>query len=172
MRKLLWVLGLVSVLFVSCGEGQKASKEEEKKETEKIEVKSDDLQLSDKKTEEGAVQYLTTAAFKEKVWNYEENPEKWSFKGDLPVVIDFYAEWCRPCKMVAPIMEELAKKYDGKVRFYKVDTDKERELSGVFQIKSIPSILFVPQNGDPKFSVGAMQKEDYIKAVETEVLGK
>jgi thioredoxin len=170
MKKLLWVLGLVSILFVSCGEGQKSSKEETKEEGQ-VEVKSDGLQLSDEKVEEGAVKYLTTAAFKQKVWNYEENPEKWVFKGELPIVIDFYADWCRPCKMVAPIMEELAKKYDGKVNFYKVNTDKERELSSVFQIKSIPSILFVPQHGDPKFSVGAMQKEDYIRAIETEVLG-
>ncbi len=175
MKKIVLLFGLAVFLFAACGQGNngeaKAQKEVSKAPEHKVEVESDDLQLNDKKeTKEGAVKYLTTEAFKKLVWNYEESPEKWVFKGELPVVIDFYADWCRPCKMVAPIMEELAEKYKGKVNFYKVNTDKERELSRVFQIKSIPSILFVPQKGDPKFSVGAMQKEDYIRAIESEVL--
>lgn len=108
---------------------------------------------------------MTKADFTEKVFNYEQKQE-WAYQGDLPCVIDFYADWCRPCKMVAPIMDELAVKYAGKVRFYKINTDNERELSMAFNIQSIPAILFVPMNGQPQMSVGAMSKEDYIKAID------
>ncbi len=165
MKLLLVIVGFLSFSLTACDDVKNTEN------SDKIEVKSDELELGGKKETKEAVKYLTTAEFKEKVWDYQNEPEKWKFKGDLPVVIDFYATWCRPCKMVAPILEELAVKYEGKVLFYKVDTDKEKELAGVFQIRSIPSILFVPKDGDPKFSVGAMQKEDYIKAIESEVLG-
>jgi thioredoxin len=165
MKLVLAILVFFGFSLTSCDEAKNTET------SEKIEVKSDDLDLGTKKDAEKAVKYLTTAEFKEKVWDYQSEPERWKFKGDLPVVIDFYATWCRPCKMIAPILEELAVKYEGKVLFYKVDTDKEKELSRTFQIRSIPSILFVPQNGEPKFSKGAMQKEDYIKIIEQEVLG-
>ena len=118
---------------------------------------------------EGKVIYLNTEQFKKMVWDYKQNPDKWVFKGDLPVVIDFYADWCRPCKMVAPIMDELAQTYKGKVIFYKVNTDLERELSSTFQIRSIPAILYVPKNGQPKMSVGLQSKDAYIQAI-TEIL--
>lgn len=108
---------------------------------------------------------MTKADFTEKVFNYEQKQE-WAYQGDMPCVIDFYADWCKPCKMVAPIMDELAVKYAGKVRFYKINTDNERELSMAFNIQSIPAILFVPMTGQPQMSVGAMSKEDYIKAID------
>jgi thioredoxin len=82
------------------------------------------------------------------------------------VIIDFYADWCRPCKMVAPIMDELAQTYKGKVIFYKVNTDLERELSSTFQIRSIPAILYVPKDGKPQMSVGAQQKPAYIQSIQ------
>ena len=114
--------------------------------------------------------YLTTADFKEKVWDYEANPEAWVYKGELPCVIDFYADWCKPCKMVAPIMDDLADYYDGKVIIYKVDTDKERELASVFQVRSIPSILFSPMEGKPAMQPGALKKEDYMSIIDEFVL--
>jgi thioredoxin 1 len=116
---------------------------------------------------EGKVVMLTADEFKKLVWDYQKSPQTWVFNGDQPVIIDFYADWCRPCKMIAPIMEELAKEYNGKVRFYKVNTDQQRELAGLFNINSIPAVLFVPKNGKPQMSVGAMQKEGYKDAIST-----
>lgn len=114
--------------------------------------------------------YLTTADFKKKVWDYDSNPQEFVYQGELPCVIDFYADWCKPCKMVAPIMDDLADYYDGKVIIYKVNTDKERELASVFQVNSIPSILFAPMNGKPAMQPGALTKEEYIKIIDEFVL--
>lgn len=115
-------------------------------------------------------EYLTYETFKEKVWDFEENPEKWVYKGDTPCVIDFYADWCKPCKMVAPIMDEMAEKYDGKVKIYKIDTDKEKQLASVFRIRSIPSVLFIPKEGEPMMQTGALPKDSYIEIIETNLL--
>ena len=115
-------------------------------------------------------EYLTAKMFKEKIWNYESNPEQWVYNGDLPCVVDFYADWCKPCKMVAPIMDDLADYYDGKVRIYKVNTDEQQELAAVFQVRSIPSILFAPMDGKPAMQAGAMSKEDYIRIIDEYVL--
>jgi thioredoxin 1 len=114
---------------------------------------------------EGKVIYLNTEQFRKLVWDYKQSPDTFVFKGDLPVVIDFYADWCRPCKMVAPIMDELALTYKGKVVFYKVNTDMERELSSTFQIRSIPAILYVPKEGKPQMSVGLQSKDAYIQSI-------
>ena len=118
-----------------------------------------------KETSQGNVAYLTTEQFRQFVWDYKANPNTWVYKGDVPCMIDFYADWCRPCKMVAPIMEDMAKQYKGKIRIYKVNTDQERELSGVFKISSIPAVLFIPKSGEPQMSVGALPKETFEKAI-------
>ncbi len=110
------------------------------------------------------VEHLTKDTFLEKVFNYEENKE-WKFEGKLPCIIDFYADWCGPCKMVAPIMEELSKEYDGKVNIYKIDTEDQRELAAAFGIQSIPSVLFCPVDDKPRMSVGALPKEGYEKGI-------
>ena len=106
---------------------------------------------------------LTKETFLKKVFNYEENKE-WKFEGERPAVIDFYADWCGPCKMVAPILEELAKEYDGKVDIFKVDTEAEQELASVFGIQSIPSILFIPSEGQPQMAMGALPKDTFKQA--------
>lgn len=110
------------------------------------------------------VEFLTEETFKEKVFNFQENKE-WKFEGDLPCMIDFYADWCQPCKMVAPILEELQEEYDGKINIYKIDTEVERNLAGMFGIQSIPSLLFVPQEGQPQMAVGALPKDTFKKAI-------
>lgn len=114
-------------------------------------------------------EHLTKETFLKKVFNYENNKE-WKFEGDLPCVIDFWAPWCGPCKVVGPIIEELSEEYKGKINFYKVNTDEEQELGGVFGIRSIPSLLFVPKEGQPQMKVGALPKETLKKVVEEELL--
>jgi thioredoxin 1 len=111
-----------------------------------------------------AIEHLTKATFLEKVFNYEANQE-WKFEGKLPCIIDFYADWCGPCKMVAPILEELSKEYDGKLDIYKIDTEAEQELAGAFGIRSIPSMLFVPMNEQPQMAVGALPKDSLKQAI-------
>jgi len=110
------------------------------------------------------VVFLNTQEFKEKVFNYEVNKE-WKYEGELPAIIDFYADWCGPCKMVAPVLEELAKDYAGKVLIYKVNTEQEQELASAFGIRSIPTILFVPKEGKPQASMGALPKNSFVDAI-------
>ncbi|MBT3244482.1 MAG: thioredoxin [Bacteroidetes bacterium] len=110
-----------------------------------------------------ALEHLTKETFKEKVFNYEESKE-WKFEGKLPAIVDFYADWCGPCKMVAPILEELSQEYKDKIDIYKVDTEAERELSQVFGIQSIPSMLFIPVDGQPSMAQGALPKDSFVKA--------
>jgi thioredoxin 1 len=115
------------------------------------------------------VEFLTKDTFLSKVFNYETNKE-WKYEGELPCIIDFYADWCGPCKMVAPILEDLAKEYTGKLNVYKIDTEAEQELASVFGIRSIPSLLFVPKEGQPQMAMGALPKETFVKAFK-DVLG-
>jgi thioredoxin len=110
------------------------------------------------------MEHLTKETFLEKVFNYEKNQE-WKFEGNLPCLIDFYADWCSPCKMVAPILEELSKEYDGKINIYKIDTEAEQELSAAFGIRSIPSLLFVPMEGQPQMAMGALPKASLVQAI-------
>ena len=111
---------------------------------------------------------LTKESFIQKVFDYEKNKE-WKFEGDIPAVIDFWAPWCGPCRMVGPIIDELATEYAGKVSFYKVNVDDEQELAGIFGIRSIPSMLFIPKVGKPKMSVGALPKEALEDAIGKEL---
>jgi len=110
------------------------------------------------------IEHLTKETFLEKVFNFEKNTD-WKFEGKLPCIIDFYADWCGPCKMVAPILEELAVEYAGKINIYKIDTEAEQELAGAFGIRSIPSMLFVPMANQPQMSVGALPKDALKKAI-------
>lgn len=112
---------------------------------------------------------LNKDTFQQKIFNYEQNQE-WKYEGDLPCVVDFWAPWCGPCKMVGPVIEELSKEYEGKVNFYKVNTDEEQELASVFGIRSIPSLLFVPKDGQPKMAIGALPKEAMKEAIDTELI--
>ncbi len=109
---------------------------------------------------------LTAEDFKKQVADYEANPDKWVFEGKRPAVIDFYATWCGPSKMTAPIIAELANTYAGKVDFYKIDIDKQPELAALFGINSIPTLLFIPMEGNPIISVGAMDKQQMQTAIQ------
>ena len=116
--------------------------------------------------------HLDAGSFQKLIWNYQKNPKDWVFEGKIPVIIDFYADWCRPCRMIAPILEELGKEYKGKIIIYKINVDQQKELAGLFNVRSIPAVMFVPKNGKPQMSLGAMQKEDYVKAIREVLLVK
>ncbi len=110
------------------------------------------------------VVHLTTREFKEKVFNYEIN-KQWKYEGELPAIIDFYADWCGPCKMVAPLLNDIAREYSGKLTIYKVDTDAEQELAAVFGISSIPTILFIPKTGQPQAAMGALPRNTFDQVI-------
>jgi thioredoxin len=114
---------------------------------------------------------LTKAEFLTRVADYETSPDEWRYLGDRPAIIDFYASWCAPCKMIAPILEELAGEYGDKIVVYKVDTEREQELAASFGIRSIPSLLFLPMEGAPQMARGAMPKADLRAAIDNVLLG-
>jgi thioredoxin len=118
------------------------------------------------------VVYLNTQMFIDQIFDYKTNTKQWVYKSDKPAIIDFYTDWCGPCKRVAPIMEELAAEYDGQIRIYKMNTEKEPEVAGVFGIRSIPSILFIPVNGQPTMYTGAYPKQHYIDLINENLLKK
>jgi len=115
------------------------------------------------------MEHLTKESFKKKVFDFEKNKE-WKFEGELPCIIDFYADWCGPCKMVAPVLEELSKEYEGKINIYKINTEQEGELSAAFGIRSIPSVLFCPKEAQPQMAVGALPKDSFKQAIEEVLL--
>ena len=116
------------------------------------------------------IEHLTMDTFKEKIMDFETNKEDWKFEGELPVILDFSAEsWCQPCKILSPILDELAIEYEGKINIFKIDVDEEQELSGMFGIKSVPSILFIPMEGEPQMTQGALPKSK-LKEIIHEVL--
>ena len=117
------------------------------------------------------VTYLTTKEFKARIFDYTTNAE-WQYKGDKPCVIDFYTTWCGPCKRLVPIMEELSQTYCDQVKFYKVDTERERELAGVFRINSIPQVLYIPVDGEPILLKGLYPKENIVEIIDEYLLKK
>lgn len=150
-RVLFLTVGILSLLLAAC-------------ETKAIN--------NDKKGNKMKTIELTKADFLKKIVNYEKNPEEWIYLGDKPAIIDFYASWCGPCKMVAPILEELAAEYEGEVYVYKVNTEQEQELAALFNIRSIPSFLFIPMNDKPQMAMGAMPKSSFKEAIDGVLLKK
>jgi thioredoxin 1 len=119
---------------------------------------------SAKKSDGTTVTQLTEETFKKMIFNYDKNKE-WKFEGNKPVIIDFYADWCPPCRQLSPLVEEIAKEYAGKINVYKVNTDKERILSQEIGITNLPTLLFIPAQGKPQVTMGAIPKESLIKAI-------
>lgn len=161
MRKSIILLLVAALAIVGCSsQVKKAPKQEPKAQKQTKDKPSTST--------DGKVNYLSTAEFKQKVMDYEAHPQEWVYAGNRPAMIDFYATWCRPCKMMSPIVEQLAQQYAGKVDFYKVDIDKEPELAAVFGIQSIPTFLFIPQKGMPSAQMGMMEKgemENYLSKI-------
>lgn len=109
--------------------------------------------------------HLDKELFLQKIVDFENNPSVWKYLGNKPSIIDFYAEWCGPCKAVGPVLDELAEEYAGKIDIYKIDVDKEQELAGMFGISSVPTLLFIPMQDNPQMAMGAMSKEGFIQAI-------
>lgn len=114
---------------------------------------------------------LTLEDFKNKIFDYESETE-WKYKGELPAIVDFYADWCGPCKMVAPVLEELSDEYAGKLLIYKVDTEKEQHLAALFGIQSIPTFLFIPKEGSPMLQPGAFPKKVFKEVIDEKLLAE
>ncbi len=133
---------------------------------------ADDKPAATASKEKGNIEFLTYDTFISKVWNFETNPQQFVYVGEVPAIVDFYADWCGPCKRIAPIMEKLAKEYDGKLKIYKIDVDKEQRLAGVFQVRSIPSVLFIPKTGQPMMQAGALSEEMYRQIIEEQLVNK
>lgn len=157
------ILFLLSALAFTACNAQSSSK---------ADSSSTNHQLTTKTIGKMGAIHLNKEEFLKKVVNFEANPNEWKYLGDKPCLIDFYADWCGPCKAVAPILEELAKEYNGQIYIYKINTDQEQELAGAFGIRSIPSLLFVPMDGKPQMSMGAMPKNQLVGAINEVLLGK
>jgi thioredoxin len=136
-----------------------------------ITCKSENRNGSDAEKSGTAVVQLTNEAFKKMVFDYEANKD-WKYEGSLPAIIDFYADWCGPCRQLSPLVEAVAKEYEGKIVVYKVDTDKEKMLAQSLGISGLPTLLFIPAKGSPQMSMGAIPKESLVKAINEVLLVK
>jgi len=119
---------------------------------------------------ESLVKNITYKEFLKEIWDFEQSPSTFVFKGKTPAIVDFYADWCGPCRRVAPIMEKLAETYKGKLKIYKINIDKEKQLAGAFGVRSIPTMLFIPKEGQPMMHSGAMAEADYVKIIEEKLM--
>ncbi len=156
MKKLVFILAVAVISLQSCNSSQAKSKGNENKTSDN----QAELVSLNSGVEGGTVK-LTKAKFLAEVWDYEKSPKEWKFKGAKPAMIDFYADWCAPCRTAAPILEEVSKEYAGKVTIYKIDTEVERELASVFGISGIPAFLYIPVKGKPSMTSGiGRTKED------------
>ena len=155
MKKLVFILAIAVISLQSCNSSQAKNNGNENKASEPAEST-----VQNNGAEGGTVK-LNKAKFLAEVWDYENSPKEWKFKGTKPAIIDFYADWCGPCKIAGPILEEISKDYAGKVVVYKIDTQVEQELAAVFGIQGIPAFLYIPVNGKPSMTSGiARTKED------------
>ncbi len=164
MKKILFIAASVFLLFAACNNTAKNNAADNSQTT------GDNTSKTENKMSKTI--HLTRADFLSKVANYEKNPDEWVYLGDKPCIIDFYADWCGPCKMVAPILDELAEEYDGEIYIYKVDTEAEQQLSADFGIRSIPTILFCPMDEAPQMAQGALPKDAFKQAIDEVLLKK
>lgn len=165
MKKLVLILAIAVITLQSCNTSQ-AKNNGNENETTPVET------VSSEATADNGTVKLTKDKFIKEVWDYENSPQEWKFKGDKPALIDFYADWCGPCRTAAPILEEVAKEYDGKITIYKIDTQVERELAGVFGVQGIPAFLYIPMEGKPTMASGIARTNEETKKMFTENIDK
>ncbi|MEN8118168.1 MAG: thioredoxin domain-containing protein [Bacteroidota bacterium] len=162
MKKSLFTLAIAVIALLGCNNSQAKNNNNDTAGAPAETVASN----------EGGTTKLTKAIFLEKVWDYENSPKEWKYKGDKPALIDFYADWCAPCRKAAPILEDLSKEYEGKINIYKIDTQKERELASVFGIQGIPAFLYIPVEGKPVMMSGIGRTDEQTKNMFKENIGK
>lgn len=153
MKKIITIL-VIAILLTACGNSKDDKKKANNEEATAVEVEDNSL-----------VKSLNYKRFVKDIWDIEKYPDSFAYQGKLPCIIDFYADWCGPCKKIAPIMEEIAKEYEDRLIIYKVNTDEEAKLSTIFEVKNIPTIYFMPVEGQPLKQVGARSKEEYISII-------
>lgn len=156
MKKLAFILVIAVFTLQSCSSSQAKDQGNEKQQAPAKNV-------SMKSGEEGGSVKLTKDQFIAQIWDYKSSPQQWVYKGDKPAIIDFYADWCGPCKIASPILEEISKEYAGKINVYKINTDNEKELAQVFGISGIPAFLYIPMKGKPSMTSGIARSQEDTK---------
>ena len=159
MRKVVFMLAVAVVTLQSCEKSQAKNNGNESQQTS---VAVTQAAVQTQATDGGSVK-LTKDKFLKEVWDYQNSPQEWKFKGDKPALIDFYADWCGPCKIASPILEEISNEYAGKITVYKIDTQVEQELAAVFGISGIPAFLYIPKTGKPVMMSGIARSKDETK---------
>jgi thioredoxin 1 len=159
MKNLVFLFVFAVLLLQNCNSGQANNKGDEKSGSKPSEEKTVTQTVSD----DGGTVNLTKEIFLERVWDYQKSPQKWVYKGDKPALIDFYADWCGPCKIASPILNELSKEYGGKIIVYKIDTEVEQELAAIFRVRSIPAFLYIPVGGKPVMMSGIARSKEETK---------
>lgn len=163
MNRLFFVIALAAVTIIGCSTGNSKTNKE---------TAGAVAQTVSQEGEKGGTSLINKEQFLKKVWNYQDSPEEWKFLGDKPVIIDFYADWCGPCRIASPILEDVSNEFAGKVTVYKIDTQKERELASVFGIQSIPAFLYIPMEGKPVMMAGIGRSEEETKNMFVENINK
>lgn len=172
MKKIAFVALLFTFTLTACAGKPKDKKTIAQNSTQQTNSENNKSKSKNKQTVTMEPIHLTKEEFLTKVANYEANPNEWKYLGDKPCLIDFYANWCGPCKTIAPILEELAKEYSGQIYIYKINTEEQQELASAFGIRSIPSLLFVPMEGQPQMAMGALPKATFKEAIDDVLLKK
>ncbi len=168
--RIISLLVIVIAIISSCSTPKTEADETTPAEASLAGTENEEVEESTSEVATGKPIMLTKEDFLKKVMNYEKNPQEWVFEGDIPCIIDFYADWCGPCRKAAPILEEIAKEYKGKINVYKIDTQKEQELAGVFGVQSIPAFLFCPKEGKPQMSAGIGRTDAETKKMFTDMI--
>ncbi len=158
MKKLLFILAIAVLSLQSCSAGQTDKKGGENSTN----ITANSQTVAENGAEGGSVK-LTKDKFLKEVWDFEKSPQEWSYKGEKPAIIDFYADWCGPCKIASPILEEISNEYAGQITVYKIDTQTEQELASVFGISGIPAFLYIPKDGKPVMTSGIARSKEQTK---------
>jgi thioredoxin 1 len=162
-KNLLILFGLATYLLLGCSNNPEKKENSEKKTVNAEAVAQSQVAAVGEIAVSGGTTQLTRELFLKKVWDYNTSPKEWKFLGDKPAVIDFYADWCGPCRIASPILEKVAEEYTGQIDVYKINTDREQELASVFGIQGIPAFLYIPKTGKPVMMSGIARSEEDTK---------
>lgn len=165
MKQLFLTLLTSAILISACGNQKTSEKQNITDKTSSNRALTQNLSAT-------SYEMLNKAQFIEKIWDFTKSPNEWKYLGNKPAIIDFYADWCGPCKIAGPILEEIGNEYDGKIQIYKINTDQEQELARIFGITGIPAFLYIPANGKPVMMSGIGKSKEDTKKMFIENIGK